>query len=310
MSQPALMNVSDLAESDWEVLMSRIKNSKCTPILGAGTSFPTIPLASELAKWMAEANKYPFLPPEVNDEDGNEKKQPKPLDLAEVAQYIAVKYNDGIFPKEQIQKRFAETPPPDFTQPNEPHGILAALNQSVYITTNYDNFMFEALRRQGKQPQRAVCLWNKQIEGKWSIFKQNPEYTPTPDTPVVFHLHGHIEAPESMVLTEDDYLDFLVAVSQDRGLLPEPIVGALAKHSLLVIGYGLKDWNFRVLLRGIMATVQQSQQRLNVTVQFPPDEPAKERMEYLTKYYDRFYKLTVCWDTASEFARRLGSKIR
>jgi len=307
MSQP-LMNIRDLTDSHWEVLVSRIKNSKCTPILGAGTSYPTLPLAPQLAKRFAETYKYPFVPQVANGDD--EKKLPRALDLAEVAQYIAVERNDWTFPKEKLREWFAETPPPDFSKPDEPHGILAALNLSVYITTNYDHFMFQALQKQGKRPERAVCLWNNQIEHKWSVFKQKPDYTPTPETPVVFHLHGHIDAPESMVLTEDDYLDFLVAISQDRALLPEPIVGALAKNSLLVIGYGLKDWNFRVLLRGIMATVQHSQQKLSVTVQFPPDEPANERMEYLTKYYDKFYSLTVCWDTASEFARRLGSRVK
>ena len=41
------------------------------------------------------------------------------------------------------------------------------------------------------------------------------------------------------MLTEDDYLDFLVAVSRDEELLPHQIQRALAGTSLLFVGYRL-----------------------------------------------------------------------
>ena len=80
----------------------------------------------------------------------------------------------------------------------------------------------------------------------------DPGLVPTQANPVVFHLHGHYDVPESLVLTEDDYLDFLVAVSRDDGLLPHQIQKALAGASLLFLGYRLADWNFRVIHRGLV----------------------------------------------------------
>ncbi len=48
-----------------------------------------------------------------------------------------------------------------------------------------------------------------------------------------------IGVPESLVLTEDDYLDFLaLAISRDPGLLPHPIQRALAGTSLLFVVTG------------------------------------------------------------------------
>jgi len=41
--------------------------------------------------------------------------------------------------------------------------------------------------------------------------------------PVVFHFHGSYEIPESLVLTEDDYFDFLVNISRDEDLIPARI---------------------------------------------------------------------------------------
>lgn len=310
MSQP-LSNVRDLTESDWEVLVSRIKTENCTPILGAGVSHPPLPLAGELAERLADAFNYPFAPKPPN---GNTQAQPNPpghtLDLAEVAQFIAVDKRDGTFPKERIQAWFREIPPPDFSADENSHRILASLNIPVYITTNYDDYMFQALERQGKKPARAICMWNEQIEADPQKFVLMSEYEPTIDRPVVFHLHGHLEIPESMVLTEDDYLDFLVAISQTRDLLPPVIAGRFGKSTLLVLGYGLKDWNFRVLLRGVMATVSRSQRKLRVTVQFPPGEQVAERINYLTQYYYQGYALTACFETTRDFIQKLREKCK
>jgi hypothetical protein len=52
------------------------------------------------------------------------------------------------------------------------------------------------------------------------------------------------------VLTEDDYLDFLVKVSWDNTVIPPRIAEALTDSSLLLLGYHLQDWDFRVMFRG------------------------------------------------------------
>jgi len=54
--------------------------------------------------------------------------------------------------------------PPDFSQVDEPHSILASLPLSVYITTNYDNFMVQALKQHNKEPVRDFCTWNKYLD--------------------------------------------------------------------------------------------------------------------------------------------------
>ena len=64
-------------------------------------------------------------------------------DLVRVSQYIAVQY-DPTYPKELILKLFEKAQPPDFRTADEPHGVLADLPLSVYMTTNYDDFMVRA----------------------------------------------------------------------------------------------------------------------------------------------------------------------
>jgi hypothetical protein len=279
-----------LKEHDWALLLRRIKDGKCTPFLGAGVNFGMLPLASEIALKWAQEYRYPL-------EDAG--------DLSRVAQFLAVQY-DPMFPKEGILRQFFESvAPPDFTDPNEPHGVLADLPLPVYMTTNYDDFMMQALRSRHKDPRRELCRWNQFVEDQPSIFESEPGFRPTVAGPVVFHLHGHSEVVESLVLTEDDYLDFLVNISRERDLLPPRIQEALTGASLLFIGYSLTDRAFQVLFRGLVMSTEPSLRRISVAVQLPPVSAVEQK--YVDQYFNRI-DLRVYWGTAREFAAELRQR--
>jgi hypothetical protein len=286
-----------LGERDWKLLLRRIKAGKCTPFLGAGACFGALPLGGEIAQKWSQEHDYPL-------EDCH--------DLVRVAQFLAVNY-DPVFPKEQfLDQFFKDAKPPDFTEPDEPHGVLADLPLPVYMTTNYDDFMVQALKSRYKDPKRELCRWNKYIKVQPSIFESEPGFRPTPANPVVFHLHGHNEVVESLVLTEDDYLDFLVNISRDQALLPPRIQEALTGASLLFIGYSLADWDFRVLFRGLVMSTERSLRRISITVQLPPTTDAQtsiqQRMQkYLDDYFSRI-DMRVYWGTAREFAAELRQR--
>ena len=209
-------------------------------------------------------------------------------------------------PKELLCAELKKYPPPDFESADEPHAALADLPLSVFITTNYDDFMFKALQANGKDPRREICRWNASPTLADIPRVLDPGFVPTVASPVVFHLHGHVDVPDSLVLTEDDYLDFLVAVSRDDGLLPHQIQRALAGASLLFVGYRLADWDFRVLHRGLVIAGEQSLRRLSINVQLPPDDQASR--DYLEKYFDAM-KVHLYWGKASEFASELRERL-
>jgi hypothetical protein len=281
-----------MEERHWELLLRRIKDGKCTPFLGAGASYPAIPLGASIAREWSKEFGYPFG--ECDD-------------LAQVAQYVAVK-SDAMNPKEEFINRYVkDAKPPDFSELDEPHGVLAELPLPVYMTTNYDDFMMRALGRRNRNAKRELCCWNRLLEGEPSIFD---DYTPTPDKPVVFHWHGYHGKAESLVLTEADYLDFLANVSHNRDMIPKQVQALIAGTSLLFIGYRLVDWSFRVLFRGLIANTEKSLRRVSVTVQLPPDVAKvpgsdEERVrEYLEEYFDDL-EIRVYWGTAREFAAEL-----
>lgn len=290
-----------LENKDWDLILNRIKFGKCTPFLGAGACAGILPLGSMVAKEWARQHNYPL------DDD---------YDLVRVAQYLAVEV-DPMFPKEdilnQFNKKIAQKGLPDFKKKHEIHSVLADLPIPVYMTTNYDDFMVRALKARNKEPKRELCKWNTLIEDYPSIWQDENVYDPTPEKPVVFHLHGINDVPESIVLTEDDYLDFLVNISRDQDLLPPRIQRSLTGTSLLFIGYNLADWNFRVLFRGLIVSMERSLRRMSISVQLPPinshgsDSTNKRAQKYLDEYFDRI-DIKVYWGTTQEFMQELGQR--
>lgn len=286
-----------LTERDWNLLLKRIADGKCTPFIGSAVNQAYLPNRPATAAGWAKEFGYPL-------DNG---------DLARVSQYLAVEY-DPFFPKEEMQKQIRAVTMPDFTAVNQPHAILADLQLPIYLTTNYDNFMLDALKQRKKEPRRELCRWNPYLlRSHPSILETG--YQPSPANPLVYHLHGHVESPESLVLTEDDYLDFLVNISSDEYKLPARIQQALTDSSLLFIGYRPGDWDFRVLFRGLVAAAEGGLRRISVTVQLPPVPedtagPAKEKVQqYLSKYIDLTDRqMRVYWGTAEQFLAELNGR--
>jgi hypothetical protein len=109
-------------------------------------------------------------------------------------------------------------------------------------------------------------------------------------------------------LTEDDYVDFLVGM--DEELLPEAIQGALTETNVLFLGYGLNDWNFRVLFRTIARYLERSIRPGHVSVQLvpPPLEKRAAVLDYLNKYFGAL-DIRVYWGTCQQFARELWDRM-
>jgi hypothetical protein len=288
-----------LRSEDWEVLLQNLHEGSCTPFLGAGASTPPLPTAGKLAEdWAAEFN-YPL-------EDSHR-------DLSRVAQFLAVT-RAPTFPKIKIRDLFNSYPDPDFRGQALIHSLLAELPLPVYVTTNYDDYMSRALQAKGKDPKREICRWNKVIGRIPSVFKTYRSWEPSKESPVVFHLHGYKDVPNSLVLTEDDYVDFLIRMDQDDDdLLPPRIQEAFSGASLLFMGYGLSDWNFRVLFRTMFIYLEKSIKTKHVSVQLAPlgKGVSKEKKAAVLSYLNNYFGelgIRVYWGTCQQFAKDLRDK--
>ena len=121
-------------------------------------------------------------------------------------------------------------------------------------------------------------------------------------------LHGDGPDPvllHSLVLTEDDYLQFLAS---RRELLPRVVRDALQNNTCLFIGYRLADWNLRVLLQRLKSDIGTK----NIAV-FPlPGRDEAERQaaqKHFDEYYAKALDIEVYWGTAQEFCLELRERL-
>jgi len=124
------------------------------------------------------------------------------------------------------------------------HEALAKFPFGLVLTTCHDDLFQRALADQEKSPSRY-----------WYHFRGEPrdnrelESPPDPDSPVVYHLFGSFDEPNSLVLTENDLLDFVIRVVSGRPKLPDSLRSALRNKTFLFYGFGIRHWYIRVLLK-------------------------------------------------------------
>lgn len=198
-----------------------------------------------------------------------------------------------------------------------PLNLLARLQLPVYITTSIYGFMERALEQEGRTPVSHVCFWDGQVPSEVSHFYPDPDFKPDPMTPVVYHLFGYEEAPSSMLLSEDDYLDFLKGIARDRTNTVQPIIPTylrdhLANSSLIMMGYRLPEWDFRVLFRGVIPLYIQTQRYKSLAIQLEPHQQngianVKLAEKYLEAYFDKA-NFAVIWRDVFGFVGELWDK--
>jgi SIR2-like domain len=292
-------------EADWDRLIAQLSRGDCTPFLGAGACDGTLPAGAELSSHWAARSGYPF---------------PDHHDLPRVMQYISIADGDPVFVKEKICDDLAAKGSPPFHHSTEPHSLLANFPIRVFITTNYDDFLIRALRIAGKSPNQMICPWYLPAHSDITRFLARIPASPPPSQePLVFHLHGNLKTPRSLVLTEGDYLEFLVNIALSRSgegtqLIPSIVLSAMTDYPLLFIGYSLQDWTFRVLFHGLLRAQSDVLRRRSVSVQLLPPvngsvaQAERRARDYMTRYLEG-WKISIFWGTAASFCSELRTRM-
>jgi hypothetical protein len=193
--------------------------------------------------------------------------------------------------------------------PDDPLQVLANLSFRVLLTTSPYTFLEAALTKAGKTPRSTVIRWRQDLRDLI-----DPRVPDVPagrepgDFPLVCHLFGLESHSSSLVLTEDDYLEFLVDVNLRRGdegtdSVPAQVRKALS-GDLLVLGFSLNSWAFRALYTGLIKSDDARAEKRGICVQLPPSEAEKA---YLHDYLQREARFEVDWRTLSDYAAGLRS---
>lgn len=329
----------------WDAIVTDIKFKTCVPILGPGLVESSWGGMRGMAGKWASRYEFPLSP---RDRDN----------LAQVAQYIhyrqsrnhvvaeltsyLVDYFRAHFPNDRDRVEAIDEPgPPEekgasrilnewlahvgrlqrSQNKHDPHRLLAKLPIPVFISANRDNFLLEALVDAGKKPQVCLCTWRVGHDMPRRLGPKLPKnFVPSPMEPLVFHLFGNFKHPSSLVLTEDDYFDFLMAVtrnehSQHDGI-PGVVTEAVASSGLLLLGFQPDDWDFRVLLKGLLKQPgsQMSNSCTRVAVQMSPTEGSIIDPDRASQYLQTYFghrdqgEIMTFWGTGQEFLKKLAQR--
>lgn len=234
---------------------------RIVPFLGAGASLAGrpenvpwsktaefFPNARELADFLAVPAVFPAA--ERNERD----------DLARVASYCAERIGRTRL-REYLRvalNRHAE--------PGALHHFLASVQApQVIVVTNYDTLLEKAFQAAGK-PYDLVAyptdlrayanslLWWEHGQDEPKIVQANQLDIDLQKVTVIYKMHGTMspknEKWDGYVITEEDYVEFLSRMTT-RSAIPAIFLNHFGERSFLFLGYGLRDWNLRVVLRNL-----------------------------------------------------------
>jgi len=137
--------------------------------------------------------------------------------------------------------------------PSTVHRGLASLPFSLIVTTCHDDLLTRALNEVGKAPlvQRYHLRGDKRDNAEFLVMGSSA-------SPIVYHLFGNAREPGSLVLSENDLLDFLIAIVSERPPLPNSLSRALKRtgQSFLFVGFGISQWYLRVLMKVLVRALE------------------------------------------------------
>ena len=326
-------------EAAWDNLVAMVKANQLTPVLGPGLADGLVGTRREIAhKW---AKRWQMPLPAYAAQD-----------LAQVSQFLKVNTAPNRVPSEvrqyiqtQLMERKENARDPDpfvhvpdsffgFDQPPEraimeaghharaseidPYRVVAALPVKVFVTTAWTGLLQDALLARGRTPFTLTFPWSTKFKD-WK--NEHPEWAksasrkePTVEEPLVYHLFGRLEEPRSLVLTQDDYFDWLTAWTASKdipGIVPPRVKNACAGNSLLFLGYYLDDWDFRVVFQSIKAFATQFRDNRHIGVQMRPRGQIVER-EAAQRYLDSYFKdnsISIFWVSTSTFVTMLKERL-
>src|SRR5262249_36332842 len=150
---------------------------------------------------------------------------PDRSDLFRVAQYYRMSLDEDL-----LRAFVADALTVPGVGPSVVHQTLAQLPIEYVLTTNFDDLMARGFREFARKRPRAYEYQRRGTTPELEIATERE--------PIVYKLHGSLENPRSMVLTEDDVVDFLACIIAGDPKIPPQIAKLFKDYSILFIGYG------------------------------------------------------------------------
>lgn len=275
-----------------------LKRGEVIPFLGAGVNYGTrppntqwdnpntamfLPDGGELSRYLAH---YTSFPADKNNDSS---------DLAKVASYYEA--TNG---RPKLNRRLQMIFNKDFTSA-EIHTYLAEIARQMppnsdhllIITTNYDDLTEQAFQKlkvpydlvvhlTGEAAWEGSVLWGQYDPKRPQDFQcttvppqELAKYADLKQRTIIYKMHGTVDRLNkwnSYVITEDDYVKFLSRMSlhNNHMVVPGMLIQYFPRRHFLFLGYALRDWNLRVLLKNLPEHLDVVDDFPSWSIQFKP----------------------------------------
>lgn len=265
-----------------------LRQGQAIPFLGAGANLGNrppkrawdennadfLPRGDELSRWLADVINFPSKHPFDRS------------DLAKVSSYFS-----EISGRDNLRPRLRGIFRRNGYSPCDIHIFLAELAKSaeiaqsgdkafledykelkaaefkplLIVTTNYDDLAENALKELGcpydlvihptdNKERAGSIIWWEHGASQPTWLRPNSLAIDLNKTTVVYKMHGTaselMKELDSYVITEEDYVEFL-SLMTSREAIPPLFITHFYTRQFLFLGYGLRDWNFRVMLKSL-----------------------------------------------------------
>ncbi|MDP9119954.1 MAG: CHAT domain-containing protein [Acidobacteriota bacterium] len=334
----------------WRALADKIREGQCTPILGPGLCDSLVGSYREVAQKLARTYAFPFYPHDREDlfqidlpqiaqflsADQGPEFMPRGIlqqlveELGRNGEIVLPEELRTVPPSQQSREQLLNTF--ELTLKHvwqrrcsenqaEPHHVLARLPFRLYVTAKQDNLLATALEAVGKSPEVEVSRWTEELVALSSIEERDPGYQPDPHhRPLVYHLFGRLGWPPGsaakslsyLVLSEDNYFDFLIGTAKNNSLIPAKVRRCLSDTALLFLGFRFDEWSFRVLFRSIVNLEGRRRRQgfRHIAVQIDPEDGHVQDPERARRYLESYFRfadldIDIYWGTVEDFMTEL-----
>jgi SIR2-like domain len=244
------------------------------------------PLGKTFAKQLAETSGFLERFPDESDED---------------LQRVALHYEDAIGRKDLVDQ--IDQAVQAGKQPSPVVRALAAMPFPITLTTNYDLHFETALRDLEERKDPRVVVYTKKENVR------TPDHgAATPDAPLVLKLHGDVRHVDDIVITDEDYIQFILRMNDKDAYNPIPmqVRWRFTAWPTLFVGYSLVDYNLRLLFKTLRWGVDTASMPSAWSVDVSPD-PLIVAIWQDRQGYVRYIVQDV-WEFVPELYRRTMGK--
>ncbi len=127
------------------------------------------------------------------------------------------------------------------------HQLIANIPKlnTLIVTTNYDHLLEDTILRETGERRLVVCR-----ESDLSLV--------TPDSGTVIKLHGDYVLHESVVISEEDYKDYVTKLTSGPGGFGSFLANLFTERTIIFVGFQMEDADFKLIWESVSHRMRDS----------------------------------------------------